>query len=98
MRWANRSAYTHPAFGHAVSTLRSDLGRVMVMMMVMVMMRSRGKRRSGENQDQEHSSKDLLHGEKFSTKAIVETIATDTTNQARKRFVPQCEPRRRGVN
>ena len=36
------------------------LGLVMV---VMVMMRSRGERRGGEHQDQEHGSKDLLHGE-----------------------------------
>ena len=34
----------------------------MVVMTVMVMMRSRGKRRGGEHQNQEHSSKDLLHG------------------------------------
>jgi hypothetical protein len=32
-------------------------------MVVMVMMRSRGERRGGEHQDQEHGSKDLLHGE-----------------------------------
>jgi hypothetical protein len=34
----------------------------MVVVMVVMMMRSRGERRSGENQDQEHSSKNLLHG------------------------------------
>ena len=40
---------------------RGQLGLVVVVMVVM-MMRSRGKRRSGENQDKEHGSKDLLHG------------------------------------
>ena len=39
-----------------------ELGLAMVVMMVMVAMRSRGERRSGEYQDQEHSSKNLLHG------------------------------------
>jgi hypothetical protein len=43
--------------------LQPALGFAMVVMMVMVVMRSRGKRRSGENQDQEHSSKNLLHEE-----------------------------------
>jgi hypothetical protein len=35
---------------------------VVVVMMVMVMMRSRSERRGGEHQDQEHGSKDFLHG------------------------------------
>ena len=34
----------------------------MVVVAVMVVMRSRRERRSGEHEDQEHSSKDLLHG------------------------------------
>jgi hypothetical protein len=34
-----------------------------MVVMVMMMMRGRGERRGGEYQDQEHSSKDLLHGE-----------------------------------
>jgi len=59
-----------------------------MVVMVVVMMRSRGERRGSENQDQEHGSKDLFHGEKFSMKTIVETIAADTMNQARKWFVP----------
>jgi hypothetical protein len=43
--------------------LDCELGSpVMVMMMVMMVMRRRGKRRSGENQNQEHGSKNLLHG------------------------------------
>jgi hypothetical protein len=46
----------------AQGTTPEKLGLVMVVMMVMVMMRSRGKRRRGEYQDQEDSSKDLLHG------------------------------------
>jgi 5-bromo-4-chloroindolyl phosphate hydrolysis protein len=38
------------------------LGFVVVVMVVMMMvMRSRGKGRSCEHEDQEHSSKDLLH-------------------------------------
>jgi hypothetical protein len=48
------------------------LGFAMVVMTVMVVMRSRCERRSGEHEDQEHSSKNLLHGGKCSTREIVE--------------------------
>lgn len=34
----------------------------MVMVTMMMVMLSRGERRSGNHEDQEHSSKDLLHG------------------------------------
>jgi hypothetical protein len=40
-----------------------ELGFAMVVMTVMVMMRRRGERWSGEHEDQEHSSKNLLHEE-----------------------------------
>lgn len=38
------------------------LGFGMVVMTMVMVMRSRGQRRSGEHQDKEHGSKDLLHG------------------------------------
>lgn len=34
----------------------------MVVVAMMMVMRSRGERRTGEHHDQEHSSKNLLHG------------------------------------
>jgi len=37
-------------------------GRVVMVMVVMVMVMHRGEGRSGENHDQEHSSKQLFHG------------------------------------
>jgi hypothetical protein len=49
-----------------------ELGFAMVVMTVMVMMRRCGEGRSGEHEDQEHSSKNLLHGGKCSTMWIVE--------------------------
>jgi hypothetical protein len=54
--------------GGAISgAISSDRNRelrslVVMMMVVMMVMRRRGKRRGGENQNQEHGSKDLLHG------------------------------------
>lgn len=45
----------------------------MVVMTVVMMMRSRGERRSGEHQDQEHGSKNLLHAHECSTMWIVES-------------------------
>ena len=55
-RWANRWESGFPGFATVF------LGFAMVVMTVMVVMRSRGERRSGEHEDQEHSSGDLLHG------------------------------------
>ena len=49
-----------------------ELGFAMVVMTVMVVMRSRREGRSGEHEDQEHSSNNLLHGGKCSTRWIVE--------------------------
>jgi len=54
-----------------------ELGFAMVVMTVMVVMRSR-ERRSGEHEDQEHSSENLLHGGKCSTRWIVEIPVTES--------------------
>jgi hypothetical protein len=50
----------------------AELGFAMVVMTMMVVVRRRGERRSGEHEDQEHSSENLLHGGKCSTRWIVE--------------------------
>ena len=55
-----------------------ELGFAMVVMTVMVVMRSRRERRSGEHENQEHSSKNLLHGGKCSTRWIVEIPVGDS--------------------
>lgn len=52
-----------------------SLGFAVVVMTVMVMMRRRGEGRSSEHEDQERSSKNLLHGGKCSTMRIVEMPA-----------------------
>jgi len=39
-----------------------ELGLAVVVVTVMMVMLSRCERRSGDHEDQEHSSKDLLHG------------------------------------
>lgn len=49
-----------------------ELGFAVVVMTVMMMVRRRGEGRGGEHEDQEHSSKNLLHGGKCSTRGIVE--------------------------
>ena len=55
-----------------------ELGFAMVVMTVMVVMRSCRERRSGEHEDQEHSSKNLFHGGKCSTRWIVEIPMGDS--------------------
>jgi hypothetical protein len=52
-----------------------ELGFAMVVMTMMVVMRSRREGWSSEHEDQEHSSKNLLHGAKCSTRWIVEITA-----------------------
>jgi hypothetical protein len=69
----------------------------MVVVMVMVVMRSRGERWSGEHQDQEHSSKNLLHEENLAWRGLRKP-AWRALESKKERFVPECGPRRRGVN
>ena len=54
------------------------LGFAMVVMTMMVVMRRRGECRSGEHEDEEHSSENLFHGGKCSTRGIVEIPVGDS--------------------
>ena len=66
------------ASGHRESMVGVELGFAVVVMTVMVVVRRRSEGRGGEHEDQENSSKDLLHGGKCSTMRIVEIPMGDS--------------------
>lgn len=62
-----QTGLAHTAYGPIFCSCEAgsdeaELGLAMVVVAMMMVMRSRGERRTGEHHDQEHSSKNLLHG------------------------------------